>query len=217
MEFTPRRRLDLVSGRSHPELAQEIAQHLGVDLGEANLREFANGEIHCRFDSSIRGSDVFIVQTHCGPVNDSLMEQLIMIDAAKRASAKRITAVCPYYGYSRQDRKATGREPITAKLVADMLSVAGADRVVSVDLHSGQIQGFFDIPTDNLQSAPLMAADIKQYYAKPSELLIVSPDVGGVVRALAVASRLNADLAIVDKRRERAGESEVMNIGTPRY
>ena len=156
MEFTPRRRLELVSGRSHPELAQEIASQLGVELGEANLREFANGEIHCRFDTSIRGSDVFIVQTHCGPVNDSLMEHLIMIDAAKRASAKRITAVCPYYGYSRQDRKATGREPITAKLVADMLSVAGADRVVSVDLHSGQIQGFFDVPFDHLTAAPVM-------------------------------------------------------------
>ena len=143
-------------GRSHPELARDIADQLGVELGEANLREFANGEIHCRFDTSIRGSDVFIIQTHCGPVNDSLMEHLIMIDAAKRASAKRITAVCPYYGYSRQDRKATGREPITAKLVADMLSVAGADRVVSVDLHSGQIQGFFDVPFDHLTAAPVL-------------------------------------------------------------
>ena len=141
MELIPHRRLELISGRSHPKLAQDIAQHLGVELGEANLREFANGEIHCKYDISIRGCDVFIIQTHSGPVNDSLMEQLIMIDAAKRASAKRITAVCPYYGYSRQDRKTTGREPITAKLVADMLSAAGADRVVSVDLHSGQIQG----------------------------------------------------------------------------
>ena len=156
MEFTPRRRLELVSGRSHPELAHDVAEQLGVELGEANLREFSNGEIHCRFDKSIRGSDVFIIQTHCGPVNDSLMEHLIMIDAAKRASAKRITAVCPYYGYSRQDRKATGREPITAKLVADMLSVAGADRVVSVDLHSGQIQGFFDVPFDHLTAAPVL-------------------------------------------------------------
>ena len=156
MEFTPRRRLELVSGRSHPELAHDVAAQLGVTLGEANLREFANGEIHCRFDTSIRGSDVFIIQTHCGPVNDSLMEHLIMIDAAKRASAKRITAVCPYYGYSRQDRKASGREPITAKLVADMLSVAGADRVVSVDLHSGQIQGFFNVPFDHLTAAPVL-------------------------------------------------------------
>ena len=145
-----------MSGRSHPELAAEIAAQLGVELGEANLREFADGEIHCRFDASIRGADVFIIQTHCAPVNDSIMEQLIMIDAAKRASAKRITAVCPYYGYSRQDRKATGREPITAKLVADMLSAAGADRVVSVDLHSGQIQGFFDVPVDHLTAAPVL-------------------------------------------------------------
>ena len=156
VELIPRRRLELVSGRSHPTLAQDIAGHLGVELGEANLREFANGEIHCRYDISIRGCDVFIIQTHCGPVNDSLMEQLIMIDAAKRASAKRITAVCPYYGYSRQDRKSTGREPITAKLVADMLQAAGADRVVSVDLHSGQIQGFFDVPFDHLTAAPVL-------------------------------------------------------------
>src|SRR5579875_1460671 len=140
MELIPRRRLELVSGRSHPQLALDIARHLGVEVGEVNLREFANGEIHCKYDLSIRGCDVFIVQTHSSPVNDSLMEHLIMIDAAKRASAKRITAVCPYYGYSRQDRKANPREPITAKLVADMLSVAGADRILSVDLHSGQIQ-----------------------------------------------------------------------------
>ena len=158
MELIPRRRLELVSGRAHPALAQDIAGHLGVELGEANLREFANGEIHCKYDISIRGCDVFIIQTHAGPVNDSLMEQLIMIDAAKRASAKRITAVCPYYGYSRQDRKSTGREPITAKLVADMLSAAGADRVVSVDLHSGQIQGFFDMPFDHLVAAPVLEA-----------------------------------------------------------
>ena len=135
LEMVPRRRLELVSGRSHPALAHEIAAHLGIELANVKLREFANGEIYCKYDESLRGSDIFIVQTHCGPVNDSLMEQLIMIDAAKRASAKRITAVCPYYGYSRQDRKASGREPITAKLVADMLQVAGADRVVSVDLH----------------------------------------------------------------------------------
>ena len=154
MELIPRRRLELVSGRSHPTLAQDIAGHLGVELGEANLREFANGEIYCKYDISIRGCDVFIIQTHASPVNDSLMEHLIMIDAAKRASAKRITAVCPYYGYSRQDRKSTGREPITAKLVADMLSAAGADRVISVDLHSGQIQGFFDTPFDHLVAAP---------------------------------------------------------------
>ncbi len=199
MEFTPRRRLELVSGRSHPELAGDVARQLGVELGEANLREFANGEIHCRFDSSIRGSDVFIIQTHCVPVNDSLMEHLIMIDAAKRASAKRITAVCPYYGYSRQDRKATGREPITAKLVADMLSVAGADRVVSVDLHSGQIQGFFNVPFDHLTAAPVLVDYLR---AQRSEgLVVVAPDAGRVKVAERFSQHLTADLAVVHKRR----------------
>jgi len=207
MEFTPRRRLDLVSGRSHPELAKEIAEQLGVELGEANLREFANGEIHCRFDNSIRGSDVFIVQTHCGPVNDSLMEHLIMIDAAKRASAKRITAVCPYYGYSRQDRKATGREPITAKLVADMLSVAGADRVVSVDLHSGQIQGFFDIPFDHLTAAPVMVDYLRNHLN--DDLVVVAPDAGRVKVAERFSQHLTADLAVVHKRRLRGVANQV--------
>src|SRR5579885_1111994 len=178
MELVPRRRLELVSGRSHPQLAMEIAGHLGVELGEANLREFANGEIHCLYDGSLRGSVVFIVQTHCGPVNDALMEQLIMIDAAKRASAKRITAVCPYYGYSRQDRKATGREPITAKLVADLLSVAGADRVVSVDLHSGQIQGFFDVPFDHLTAMPVLVDYLRQRV--DGDVVVVAPDAGRV-------------------------------------
>ncbi len=166
MDPVPGRRLELISGRSNPELAEEIAAHLGVELGEANLRAFANGEVHCRYDVSLRGSDVFIIQTHCGPVSETLMEQLIMIDAAKRASAKRITAVCPYYGYARQDRKVTGREPITAKLVADMLSVAGADRVVSVDLHSGQIQGFFDVPFDHLTAMPVLV-EVRFWYECP--------------------------------------------------
>jgi ribose-phosphate pyrophosphokinase len=201
MELVPRRRLELVSGRSHPELAQEIATHLGVRLGEANLREFANGEIHCRYDVSLRGSDVFIVQTHCGPVNDTLMEQLIMIDAAKRASAKRITAVCPYYAYSRQDRKATGREPITAKLVADLISVAGADRVVSVDLHSGQIQGFFDQPFDHLTAMPVLVGEIKR--SGVDGLVVVSPDAGRVKVAERFSQHLGADLAFVHKRRPR--------------
>jgi ribose-phosphate pyrophosphokinase len=201
MELVPRRRLELVSGRSHPELAQEIATYLGVRLGEANLREFANGEVHCRYDVSLRGSDVFIVQTHCGPVNDTLMEQLIMIDAAKRASAKRITAVCPYYGYSRQDRKATGREPITAKLVADMLGVAGADRVVSVDLHSGQIQGFFDVPFDHLTAMPVLVADLQRRGTEG--LVVVSPDAGRVKVAERFSQHLGADLAFVHKRRPR--------------
>src|SRR5271165_6556958 len=207
MEFTPRRRLDLVSGRSHPELAQEIASQLGVDLGEANLREFANGEIHCRFDSSIRGSDVFIVQTHCGPVNDSLMEHLIMIDAAKRASAKRITAVCPYYGYSRQDRKATGREPITAKLVADLLTAAGADRVVSVDLHSGQIQGFVNLPFDHLIAAPVLEDYLRSRIS--GDVVVVAPDAGRVKVAERYSQRLGADLALVYKRRPRGSHNQV--------
>jgi ribose-phosphate pyrophosphokinase len=207
MELVPRRRLELVSGRSHPALAREIAANLGVDLSEGNLREFANGEIHCRYDASLRGSDVFIVQTHCGPVNDTLMEQLIMIDAAKRASAKRITAVCPYYGYSRQDRKATGREPITAKLVADMLQVAGADRVVSVDLHSGQIQGFFDIPFDHLTAMPVLVDELRR--DGTDDLVVVAPDAGRVKVAERFSQHLGADLAFVHKRRPRGSANQV--------
>jgi len=207
MELVPRRRLELVSGRSHPALAREIAASLGVDLSEGNLREFANGEIHCRYDASLRGSDVFIVQTHCGPVNDSLMEQLIMIDAAKRASAKRITAVCPYYGYSRQDRKATGREPITAKLVADMLQVAGADRVVSVDLHSGQIQGFFDVPFDHLTAMPVLVDELRRQGT--DDLVVVAPDAGRVKVAERFSQHLGADLAFVHKRRPRGTANQV--------
>jgi ribose-phosphate pyrophosphokinase len=207
MELVPRRRLELVSGRSHPALAREIASSLGVELSEGNLREFANGEVHCRYDASLRGSDVFIVQTHCGPVNDTLMEQLIMIDAAKRASAKRITAVCPYYGYSRQDRKATGREPITAKLVADMLQVAGADRVVSVDLHSGQIQGFFDVPFDHLTAMPVLVQELRRQGTE--DLVVVAPDAGRVKVAERFSQHLNADLAFVHKRRPRGTANQV--------
>jgi ribose-phosphate pyrophosphokinase len=207
MEFIPRRRLELVSGRSHPDLAQAIADQLGVKLGEANLREFANGEIHCRFDSSIRGSDVFIIQTHCDPVNNSLMEHLIMIDAAKRASAKRITAVCPYYGYSRQDRKATGREPITAKLVADMLSVAGADRVVSVDLHSGQIQGFFNVPFDHLTAAPVLVDYLRHNCT--DNLVVVAPDAGRVRVAERFSQHLTGGFAVVHKSRLRSQANQV--------
>jgi ribose-phosphate pyrophosphokinase len=199
-ELVPRRRLSLYSGRSHTDLALEIAQNLGVELGEANLREFADGEIHCRYDTSIRGSDVFIIQSHAHPVNDSIMEQLIMIDAAKRASAHRITAVCPYYGYARQDRKSIGREPITAKLVADLLTAAGATRVVSVDLHSGQIQGFFDFPVDHLTAMPILCDYLRT--DDPSELVIVSPDAGRVNVAERFAQQLGADLAFVHKRRE---------------
>ncbi|HLX90010.1 MAG TPA: ribose-phosphate diphosphokinase, partial [Acidimicrobiales bacterium] len=210
MELVPRRRLELVSGRSHPQLAHEIAANLGVELGEANLREFANGEIHCRYDGSLRGSDIFIVQTHCAPVNDALMEQLIMIDAAKRASAKRITAVSPYYGYSRQDRKATGREPITAKLVADLLQAAGADRVVSVDLHSGQIQGFFDVPFDHLTATPVLESYLRQQVADTArDVVMVAPDAGRVKVAERYSQHLGADLALVHKTRPRGSANEV--------
>jgi ribose-phosphate pyrophosphokinase len=194
--------LVVVSGRAHPALAQDIAGQLGVNLTAVNLREFANGELHCRFDESIRGADVFIIQTHCSPVNDTLMEQLIMIDAAKRASAKRITAVCPNYAYARQDRKSTGREPITAKLVADMLQVAGADRVLSVDFHSGQIQGFFDIPVDHLVAAPVLEEYLKEN-ADPRQLVVVAPDAGRVKVAERYSQHLGCDLALVHKTRPR--------------
>jgi ribose-phosphate pyrophosphokinase len=207
VEVIPTRRLSVVSGRSHPALSQAIADHLGVELGGANLREFANGEIHCRYEGSIRGSDVFIIQTHCGPVNETLMEQMIMIDAAKRASAKRITAVCPYYGYSRQDRKATGREPITAKLVADMFQAAGADRVVSVDLHSGQIQGFFDVPFDHLTAAPVLEDYLRQNVG--SDIVVVAPDAGRVKVAERYAQHLGCDLALVHKTRPRGTANKV--------
>ncbi|HUZ19109.1 MAG TPA: ribose-phosphate diphosphokinase [Acidimicrobiales bacterium] len=207
MELVPRRRLELFSGRSHPELAQEIATCLGVTLGEPNLREFADGEVNCRFGDSIRGADVFVIQTHTAPINDSIMEQLIMIDAAKRASAKRITAVCPYYGYSRQDRKATGREPITAKLVADLLTVAGATRVVSVDLHSGQIQGFFDFPVDHLTAAPVLVDYLREH--APQDMVIVSPDAGRMKVAERFGQQLNSDIAIVHKRRPTGSANTV--------
>src|SRR5579872_3218091 len=190
-----------MSGRSNRPLAEEIAKHLGVELGEPNLREFANGEIYCRYDTTIRGADVFIVQTHCGPVNDSLMEQLIMIDAAKRASAKTITAICPYYAYARQDRKSTGREPITAKLVADLLQAAGVERVISVDLHSGQIQGFFDVPFDHLTATPVLLDYLRSRI--DGEAVIVAPDSGRVKVAERYAQQLNADLALVHKRRPK--------------
>lgn len=207
MELVPTKRLQLYSGRSCPGLAGEIAAELGVTLGEANLREFANGEIHCRFGESVRGTDVFIVQTHCGPVNTSIMEQLIMIDAAKRASAKRITAVCPYFGYSRQDRKASGREPITAKLVSDMLTAAGADRIVSVDLHSGQIQGFFDGPVDHLTAMPVLVDYLSGY--DPSSLVVVAPDAGRVKVAERFSQHLRSDLALVHKRRPPGSANQV--------
>jgi ribose-phosphate pyrophosphokinase len=207
MELTPTRRLELVSGRSHPELAEEIARCLGVRLGETNLREFPDSELHCRYGNSIRGVDLFIVQTHAAPVNDSIMEMLIMIDAAKRASAKRITAVCPYYGYSRQDRKSTGREPITAKLVADLLSAAGADRIVSVDLHSGQIQGFFDGPVDHLTATPVLVDYLRRNGV--GDMVVISPDAGRVKVSERFSQQLGTDLAIVHKRRPNGAADEV--------
>jgi ribose-phosphate pyrophosphokinase len=204
--------MKLMAGNSNLPLASAIADYLEISLTKANVRRFADEEIFVEILENVRGEDVFVLQSTSYPVNDNLMEMLIMIDALKRASAKRITAVLPYFGYARQDRKPGPRTPISAKLVANLITVAGADRVLSVDLHAGQIQGFFDIPTDNLYGAPVMSEDIKSRFAGKN-LMVVSPDVGGVVRARALAKRLdNATLAIVDKRRERAGESEVMNI-----
>lgn len=204
--------MKLMAGNSNLPLARAIAAYLELPLTEALVRRFADEEIFVEILENVRGEDVFLVQSTGFPVNDNLMELLICIDALKRASAKRITAVVPYFGYARQDRKPGPRTPISAKLVANLITVAGADRVLSVDLHAGQIQGFFDIPTDNLYAAPVMSADIKARF-DGRNLMVVSPDVGGVVRARALAKRLdNAPLAIVDKRRERAGESEVMNI-----
>ena len=204
--------MKILAGNGNPELAQAIAGYLDMTLTKASVRRFADEEIFVEIHENVRGEDVFVVQPTSAPANDNLLELLICIDALRRASAKRITAVVPYFGYARQDRKSGSRTPISAKLVANLITVAGADRVLSVDLHAGQIQGFFDIPTDNLFAAPVMAADIEARLGK-RQLTVVSPDVGGVVRARALAKRLgNAPLAIVDKRRERAGESEVMNI-----
>ncbi|HEY9090442.1 ribose-phosphate pyrophosphokinase [Parasphingorhabdus sp.] len=204
--------MKLMSGNSNLSLAQSIADYLDIKLTDVSMKRFADDEIFVEIHENVRGEDVFIVQSTSHPANDHLMELLIGIDALRRASAKRITAVIPYFGYARQDRKPGPRTPISAKLVANLITEAGADRVLSIDLHAGQIQGFFDIPTDNLYGAPVMSADIQARFSG-HELMVVSPDVGGVVRARALAKRLdNAPLAIVDKRRERAGESEVMNI-----
>jgi ribose-phosphate pyrophosphokinase len=204
--------MKLITGNSNPPLAQAIADYCAVPLTHASVRRFADDEIFVEIHENVRGEDVFVIQSTSYPANDNLMEMLIMIDALRRSSAKRITAVLPYFGYARQDRKPGPRTPISAKLVANMITTAGADRVLSVDLHAGQIQGFFDIPTDNLYGAPVMAEDILARHGDKN-LMVISPDVGGVVRARALAKRLNnAPLAIVDKRREKAGESEVMNI-----
>lgn len=201
MEVVSKRRLMVVAGRGHHDLASEVTEHLRVALGEVVLSTFANGEIYCRYGESIRGADVFVFQSHCEPINDRLMEQLIMIDAAKRASAKRITAVCPFYGYARQDRKAEGREPITARLVADLLTASGANRVVTVDLHTGQIQGFFDYPVDHLTAVPVLS----EYLAANVDggVTVVSPDAGGGKLARRYAHVLDAELAFIDKRRPR--------------
>jgi ribose-phosphate pyrophosphokinase len=204
--------MKLLAGNSNQTLAKAIGDYLDVPLTRAQVRRFADNEVFVAIDENVRGEDVFVIQSTSYPANDNLMELLICIDALQRASARRITAVTPYFGYARQDRKTGGRTPISAKLVANLITRAGADRVLTLDLHAGQIQGFFDIPTDNLVAFPVMADDIKRHYVDAHDMMIVSPDVGGVVRARQLADRLNADLAIVDKRRPRAGESEVMNI-----
>jgi len=204
--------MKLLAGNSNLPLARAIAGYLELPLTAADVRRFADDEIFVEIHENVRGEDLFVIQSTSAPTNDNLMELLICIDALRRASARRITAVTPYFGYARQDRKPGPRTPISAKLVANLITTAGADRVLAVDLHAGQIQGFFDIPTDNLYSAPVMAADILQRY-NGDNLMVVSPDVGGVVRARALARRLNnAPLAIVDKRRDKPGQSEVMNI-----
>ena len=204
--------MKLLAGNSNRTLAQAIAEYLDTPLTKAQVRRFADNEVFVTIDENVRGEDVFVIQSTSYPANDNLMELLICIDALKRASGRRITAVLPYFGYARQDRKTGGRTPISAKLVANLITRAGADRVLTMDLHAGQIQGFFDIPTDNLLPALLLAQDIRETYGRKENLMVVSPDVGGVVRARALAKRIDADLAIVDKRRSGPGESEVMNI-----
>ncbi len=203
--------MKILAGNSNQMLAESIAAYLGEPLTKCQVRRFADMEIFVEIQENVRGQDAFIIQSTSYPTNDHLMELLIMTDALRRSSARRITAVVPYFGYARQDRKSSSRTPISAKLVANLITQAGVDRVLTVDLHAGQIQGFFDIPVDNLYGAPVMVRDIKERM-ELSNVMVVSPDVGGVVRARALAKRIDAPLAIVDKRRERAGESEVMNI-----
>jgi ribose-phosphate pyrophosphokinase len=203
--------IKLVAGNSNPRLAEAIAARLRTPLAKAVVRRFADMEIFVEILENVRGADLFVIQSTSFPANDHLMELLIIIDALRRASARRITAVVPYFGYARQDRKSGSRTPISAKLVANLITNAGADRVLTLDLHAGQIQGFFDIPTDNLYAAPVMVRDIRERFDL-SNVMVVSPDVGGVVRARGLAKRINAPLAIIDKRRERPGESEVMNV-----
>mgnify|MGYP003135221371 CR=1 FL=1 len=203
--------MKLITCNANRPLAEAIADHLDCPLSKAEIKNFADDEIFVRINENVRGEDVFLIQSTSKPANDNLMELLIAIDALTRASAERITAVIPYFGYARQDRKTDGRTPISAKLVANLISTAGADRVLTMDLHAGQIQGFFDVPTDNLVAMPVIEKDIRMTH-NGADLMVVSPDVGGVVRARNLANRLGCDLAIVDKRRPVAGQSEVMNI-----
>ena len=205
--------IKVFTGNSNPALAEEICASIGIKVGEAEVKSFSDGELAVSLYETVRGSDVFLVQSTCSPVNDNLMELLVMIDACKRASAGRITAVIPYFGYARQDRKAKARDPISAKLVANMITAAGADRVLTMDLHAAQIQGFFDIPVDHLVGNPIFV----DYYAKKfgekcDDMVVVSPDVGSVARSRAFAQKLHMQLAIVDKRRQKANQSEVMNV-----
>lgn len=203
--------MKIIAGNSNRPLAEAISAYLNLPMTKASVRHFSDREVFVEILENIRGEDVFVVQSTSYPANDHLMELLVTLDALRRASARRVTAVIPYYGYARQDRKTGPRTPISAKLVANLITIAGANRVLTLDLHAGQIQGFFDIPTDNLFAAPVLSKDIKERLGG-KDLVIISPDVGGVVRARALAKRLDAELAIIDKRRERAGESEVMNI-----
>ena len=211
--FSHGKDIKIFTGNSNPKLAEDICREIGTKLGEAEVKSFADGEVSVSIYETVRGSDVFVVQSTCKPVNDSLMELLIMIDACKRASAGRVTAVVPYFGYARQDRKAKSRDPISAKLVANMITAAGADRVLTMDLHAAQIQGFFDIPVDNLLGNPVFV----DYYAKKfgsavEDMVVVSPDVGSVARSRTFAQKLHMGLAIVDKRRQKANQCEVMNV-----
>ncbi len=212
VEALGRRHLMLFSGRANHDLAAEVASHLGIECGSVDLRDFANGETYARFGESVRGTDAFVIQTHSAPVNERIMEQLVMIDALKRGSAKRISAVVPYYGYSRQDKKGRSREPITAKLVADLLQSAGADRIITIDLHSGQIQGFFNGPVDHLTALPVLADYIRENY--PGDLVVVAPDAGRVKAAEKLAGVLGQSLAFLHKRRSRdvANQVEVREV-----
>src|ERR1700738_3869495 len=203
--------MKILACNSNRPLAEAISNYLDLPLTKASVRRFSDMEVFVEIHENVRGEDVFVIQSTSYPANDHLMELLVSLDALKRSSARRVTAVVPYFGYARQDRKSSARTPISAKLVANMITAAGADRVLTLDLHAGQIQGFFDIPTDNLYAAPVMVRDIRERFDLAS-VMVVSPDVGGVVRARGLAKRINAPLAIIDKRRERAGDSEVMNV-----